>query len=927
MADVRLVFSVDADTSQGEEVSVEVVSSGAKFSTTVSLKCNKRWQGEAQIPAAAVEDEFQYSYVVSNGSARSPMKFFRLPTQEQAITTIFFKDQWKRKSGSELPPMFSSSLFRDVIFRTQLEKSQEIPRIVESDESNTSFVVRMQVTLPATWDTKRRLYVTGSLPKLGNWNPNTAVPCAVDPETGLWSADVVVSPKNVPFTYKFICGTENRKEMQWENDPNRTITVEAMNDFLQATGGASSSSPVSRILVATEEPFHFGRNYNFKGAGLAVAVSALRSEDSLGVGEFLDIKLVADWASKCGFQLLQILPVNDTTSYGDWRDSSPYSGISVFALHPIYINLPAIGSLSESLLEEIKEEKKRLEKAKLEYAETYHTKMRLIRSAYAEHKAKGLLESDAAYAAFVSKHLTWLVPYAAFSVLRDQSGSSNFSKWGENATMNPEKAIKLAETLPKEEIEAYYFAQYHLHKQLLEASEHAKACKVGLKGDLPIGVNKYSVDTWIYPENFFLNTQTGAPPDSGCFWGQNWELPTYNWEHMARDGYSWWRNRMQHMAQYFHAFRIDHIIGFFRVWSVPDTQVKGLMGLFRPAVPIRKHELENRGMRDMDRLLRPWIRRQHVQESFGGKANEIINRFFNGRSGDLLEFKPEYNTERKIEAALAVPQNAPDHQKKESSKTKETLYSMLDSVILIKDPQDGNAFHPRMRISDSRSFNELPNEWKGALNDLLNDYIWKRQDNLWNQQAHRLLPMMKNTSDMMACAEDLGMVPNCLPKTLADLNILGLRIQRFPTGAEEFAWPGHYPANTVCSTSTHDTPPLRAWWEQLDGGKRNRFFGMLGGQGGAPGFFEPWMAEKCIAQHLESPSIWAVFPIQDIFSMRGDLRRSGHPSDEQVNFPELGENEANWRYRMHMNLDDLVRNQASIKHLAGVISSKGRGPR
>ena len=145
-------------------------------------------------------------------------------------------------------------------------------------------------------------------------------------------------------------------------------------------------------------------------------------------------------------------------------------------------------------------------------------------------------------------------------------------------------------------ISIYYFIQFHLHLQLLEATNYARANGVVLKGDIPIGISRNSVEAWTEPHYFNLNGQAGAPPDDFSVNGQNWGFPTYNWEVMEQDDYSWWMKRFRKMSEYFDAYRIDHILGFFRIWEIPMHAVHGLLGQFVPSLPMSREEIESYGL-------------------------------------------------------------------------------------------------------------------------------------------------------------------------------------------------------------------------------------------------------------------------------------------------------------------------------------------
>eukprot|EP00741_Cyanophora_paradoxa_P021192 tig00000237_g20453.t1 len=933
MAPVTATFIIDSDTSVGEDIVVEI-EGGEQVPLTFS---SGRWRGSAKVETTKPVIQIQL-LLKTRGSvnASGPVRKLDVPANTVAVE---FRDTWKRKSGGDLGGIFNCGLFKDVIFTAETPANgTPIPRVTATSTPD-SVVVRLNCSSSVSAPGKV-VYCCGSIPALGAWKVENAVAMGFVPESKLWSLDLVVDKKDLPFSYKFILANEKRGEAQWEADPNRNFTPQMLDEFLAnaksagleaAMAGLSVSEGPAKMLSVTEEPIRIKGSISYKGAGLAVPVSALRSDSSLGVGEFQDLKLLVDFARASGFTIIQLLPVNDTTNFRDWRDSSPYSGISVFALHPMFINVPAIGDLPESLLADHAEQKKKLEAPTLKWQEVWTVKLRLLQEAFALKKAG--LAADRDFARFVDASRKWLVPYAVFSCLRDKFDTCDYTVWRVENLDISRPSVELVERLAKEglpsyftadDVTFYYWVQYHLHRQLQDASSYAKTKRIGLKGDLPIGCSRFSVDTWMYPQYFDFDYSIGAPSDPGCFWGQNWGLPVYNWDNQAKDGFQWWKDRMSCMSQYFSAFRIDHVLGFFRTWSCPSTCVKGLMGHFSPANGIHRNELQQRGINDFGRLTFPYIRRQFVYDLFGGRGNEIIERFFDNDFGDRIKFKPHLATEAAIAKAFELPANANDGQKREAQYMKESLMGLLDSVVLIRDPHNGEMYHPRMRIGDSRSFQELPDHWKQPLVDLLNEYVWKRQDGVWTNQAMRLLPMLKGGSDMLPCAEDLGLIPNCLPGVMDRLGILGLRIQRFPTGPEEFAAPSQYPWLTVASTSTHDIAPLRAYWEQMDAGKRQRYFNFLGFNGNAPGFCEPWIVERIIFQHLESRSVICVLPLQDVLGLKEDVRRPGSPGDEQINYPDLGEHEINWRYRLHMPLEQLVKNKPFAEHVYGMLRSKGR---
>ena len=279
----------------------------------------------------------------------------------------------------------------------------------------------------------------------------------------------------------------------------------------------------------------------FRGVGTAIPVFSLRTADDFGIGEFRDLRPVVDWAAATGQCILQLLPVNDTTRKGEWADSYPYSPVSTFALHPLYIHLQDLGIKADAAFK--KEQAALNALPELDYPRVFKAKMAWIRKAFEARGAKDM--ASAAYKKFVKENEAWLPEYAQFCAKRD-----------------------------KKEPEYYCWMQYHLDKQFCQEVDYARAKGVSLKGDLPIGVSADSAEAYWHPELFNLDSSTGAPPDYFSTDGQNWGFPTYNWEEMAKDDFAWWKARLRKMSRYFDAFRIDHILGFFRIWEIP-VEYKG----------------------------------------------------------------------------------------------------------------------------------------------------------------------------------------------------------------------------------------------------------------------------------------------------------------------------------------------------------------
>jgi 4-alpha-glucanotransferase len=820
--------------------------------------------------------------------------------------TIEFRDTWM---AARLPEVayLNTTLFQNVIFGREREKCTEL-----SEHPTGGVRIRFRA-LCSYVQPNQCVYVVGSTPRLGQWDPQKALPLQyTDPN---WETEHFELLNNLPFQYKYIIKDKTSGHVvKWEDGSDRMFEI--------------SNTMRQRILqkrmytVIAHDVFRRNR-YDWRGFGIAIPLFSIRTQDGLGIGEFLDLKLLVDLCTKIGAKLIQILPINDTSVRQTWRDSYPYSAVSVFALHPIYIRLQQL-TKDRNVLAEIEAKRQQLnELPQIDYEEVYRTKMQLLKRIFKSQK-KSFLASEN-FGTFFEEHKWWLVPYALFNYFKEKYETADHSKWPKEY-QNPttEMIQKLtSETTPHfDQIAVYYFIQYHAHEQLLEASRYAAAHRVGLKGDLPIGVNRRSADTWLHPHLFRLHMSTGAPPDAFSETGQNWGFPSYNWDEMKKDNYAWWRARLQLMGTYFHAFRIDHILGFFRIWEIPNDFVSGLMGWFNPSIPLHRNELESAGIWDIRRLTEPYVRWGLLEYYFGDDAQYVAAVFFYIYGWDRFHFKEEYNTERKILAYIKTLPTDNESAIRWRNKLKEGLIHLVQNVCLLKHPEIPDAFIPRVNMFKTNSFQELEDNVKHTLYRLYLSYYYERQDNLWASVAMSRLPIIKSASRMLVCGEDLGMVPKCVEPVMNDLCILGLRIQRMPANPDEqFGWPPHYSYLTVNTTSSHDTSTLRAWWEEDRKKTQDYFNWVLGQWGSAPYFCEPWIVELILKQHLQSPSMWSIIPLQDLFALRNDLRVQD-PTSERVNVPANPKHY--WRYRIHVTVEQLLENKGFLDHVRTLVQSSER---
>lgn len=644
---------------------------------------------------------------------------------------------------------------------------------------------------------------------------------------------------------------------------------------------------------------------DWKAAGVAAPVFSLKSKESFGIGEFLDLEYLADWCEKVGMKIIQILPINDTSTDNSWDNSYPYKAISTKALHPIYLRLSAMGTLDDKDEIEYFDSQKNIlnDKDFVDYPEVMKIKNEYFRKIFV--KTWNETKSQEDYKAFFKENEEWLVPYAAFRHLSSKFGTSDFSQWEGLSVFNKNKIETLSkETKDAAEIEFHYFLQYHLDKQLKEAVNYLHDKGIALKGDIPIGIGRHSVEAWTNPELFNLDSQAGAPPDAFATEGQNWGFPTYNWEVMAQDNYKWWRERLRQMSRYFDAYRIDHILGFFRIWEIPQEHTQGLMGHFSPALPLSSNEYKDRF--EIEKYSTPYINKHYLNYFFGEYAHEVRDKYLCSCDSynNTLTLKEEFDSQRKIETYFSKHHN---ELSEKDYKIKDGLLRLCAEVLFLKDKKDSSKFHPRIALQFTQTYNELEDYKKDEINKIYDDFFYHRNEELWREEAMKKLPAIIEASDMLVCAEDLGMVPACVKEVMEKLKILSLEVQRMPKQyGETFVDPAKNPYLSVDTTSTHDTSTLRGWWEE-NGELTNRFYReMLGHDGGAPYFAEPYICKEIIKLHLDSSSMLTILPIQDYIAMDGNFRWNA-TQREQINIPSNPNH--HWCYKMHQSLESLNERQ------------------
>ena len=852
-----------------------------------------------------VNSDIEYTYIIKSENSSEIIGEFgepRVISANKQFNTIYLRDYWRSVQASE------NNLLTAPFMKAFFTRDKPEPQTINYQKKES--YIRLQLRAPRIGQ-DYQMGVVGSVKALGSWKEDQVVLMS-DEDFPIWKVDIPIGDDATPFEYKFVIySLKDKKVVTWESGNNRYFPLHDLSDK-------------KKLIVHTEEEFRYPVG-QWKAAGVAIPVFSLRTENGAGVGEFPDIKLMVDWAVKTGLKVVQVLPVNDTVATHTWVDSYPYAAVSVDALHPIYANMSAIGQLKDKKAQ-AKIDKKATELNALEevdYEGVMTLKSEFFKWSFEENKEKFL--KSKAFKEFFEANKNWLPDYAAFCCLRDKNNTPDFTQWGKHERMTQKELDLFVSPKSKhyDDVAIHYFIQFHLDKQLKEATEYARAHGVVLKGDIPIGIYRNSVDAWRLPHLFNMDTQAGAPPDDFSITGQNWGFPTYNWEEMAKDDYSWWRERMVKMSDYFDVFRIDHILGFFRIWEIPWEQVEGLMGRFNPALPFHIDEIAQRGIHfDYDRLCKPYIREHMIYDLFGNHAEMIIRQFLEEYAPGCYQMKELYDTQRKVKEYFDSRIAEEPQSAEFNTWLRNNLYRLIGEVLFLEAPlSNGRAFNPRMSLHSTYSFNELDPGTREKIDALYLDYYYRRHNDFWRDSAMKKLPMLKDATDMLICGEDLGMVPASVPGVMNELQILSLAIQRMPNDDREFWNPADTPYLSVTSTGSHDMSTLREWWQE-DTDQTQRFYNtIIGHQGGAPYFCEPWVAKDVIDQHLKSPSMLAIFPIQDLIAMDGQLRRTD-PEVERINVPAISQHY--WKYRFHISMEDLLKEEGFNGFLRQLIDQGGR---
>lgn len=858
------------------------------------------WQATIHLPDNAVPDAaIICNYILQNDDG----SVIQDGGNDRIINPAPFKcrelliiDSWNIPGAIE--NVFYTEPFQKVLLRAGRVETPVAPA-----PASPTHLFRVKAPLLAKG---QALCITGNCAALGNWETTTPLLLNHAGGDSYWSVPVDLRRASAPILYKYgVFDVARGKFLQYESGENRALYDEVVPDRDTLINDGFVRLPAD----------------TWKGAGVAIPVFSLRTESSFGVGEFTDLRLLADWCRRVGLKLIQILPVNDTDATHTWLDSYPYAAISAFALHPLYLNLDRLADGNgKALPKALQAVRKKLNAiAAVDYETVMQEKLKFVRRIFPKLRAATFASPE--YLSFFEGHRHWLEPYAAFCVLRDRFGTADFNRWSAHGGYQREdiESLLANDAAARNEAELNYFIQFHLHRQLKDATEYAHDNGVIVKGDIAIGVYRHSVDVWQHPELFHMDLQAGAPPDAFSAKGQNWGFPTYHWPRMKRDGFAWWRQRFEQMSCYFDAFRIDHILGFFRIWSSPAHAVEGILGYFVPAIPVKASEFAERGIAfDPDRLARPYITSEVLQQVFGAAAGLAEQTFLTSAGGGRFRLKPEFATQRQVESYFAAREAGDPGQQ-----LKPGLFDLISNVILLEvENSNGREYHFRFAIEETLSFKNFDPQTRERLKDLYVDYFFRRQEGFWMREGMQKLPALKRATNMLICGEDLGLVPACVPEVMKQLGLLSLEIQRMPKALNvEFSRPSGAPYLSVVTPSTHDMSTIRGWWEE-DFKLTQKFYNQeLGLPGQAPEHCTGAINQAVVEQHLASPAMWSIFQIQDLLGMDERLRRADITA-ERINVP--GNPKNYWRYRMHLTLEEMLHAESFNTELNGRVRRHGR---
>nr|MBP7472370.1 4-alpha-glucanotransferase [Prevotella sp.] len=906
---MKVQFNIEYKTIFGEEVILNIENGGKQTLYSMNTIDGLHWTVELR--EVKKESIITYFYSVKQNGKKSRNEWMMvrhvLDVSAQKTESYTIYDHW-----NDMPEdsYLYSSAFTDCVNQQSLQQMK-----------TTKFgkTIRLIVRAPQLRKGDR-LAIVGNDAYMGDWKADKAILMTLH-NYNEWQVDLNAEKFGYNhIEFKFIAlNSDAVNAPLWETGFNRSLEIPDMK---------------SGNLISYSLGQAFFELWNRKLAGTLVPVFSLRSKTSFGIGDFGDLRKMIDFVAKTGQRVLQVLPINDTTMTHTWTDSYPYSCISIFALHLQYADFTLLPELHDSdKRNKFNALRKELNSLKqIDYERVNKAKTEYLKELFSQ-EWKSVMASQQ-YMHFFTDNENWLVPYAQYCYLRDKNGTADFRKWTDHRIWNELDRKKLSDVHTKEydNVKFWYYVQYVLASQMQSVHEFAKSKGVILKGDIPIGVNRYGCDVWTEPHYFNLNGQAGAPPDDFSANGQNWGFPTYNWNEMLHDDCRWWINRFRSMSKYFDAYRIDHVLGFFRIWEIPVDAVHGLLGQFSPSLGMTKEEIFGYGLNfQKERFIEPFITDWVLDRVFKEKANYVKDTYLDRIDGERYKMKSFVDTQRKVEDVYEKLKNektanVSDEEKKkitvELNNERDGLYSLISDVLFVRDHHNPALYHPRISVQFDFIYESLYENDKQAFNRLYTDYFYRRNNQFWYGEAMKKLPKLVEATRMLVCAEDLGMVPSCVPWVMNELKILTLELQSMPKDPKvRFGYLNRNPYRSVCTISSHDMPTMRQWWDEDYQRTQEYYNTMLYRNDGAPHPLPGWLAREIIDRHLKSPSMLCVLSIQDWLAIDEKLRLADQNA-ERINIPANPHHY--WRYRMHLDIETLTENKTFIDSVRALINESGR---
>ena len=666
-----------------------------------------------------------------------------------------------------------------------------------------------------------------------------------------------------------------------------------------------------------------------KRTGIVVPISALYTKDCPSCGDFLALKDLADFCKKAGFSIVQLLPVNDTGT-----QSSPYSGLSAFALHPLFIRINALPEFAAAMKgnKAFATAYKAFEKEfgykkRFDYDAVLGEKTKLLHLLFNYIEKKN--SKDEAEANKLNKELAkfvrsnqWIIPYAVFKNIKDENMQASWKSWDESIQKLSYDQIKLKwqNKAKKSSHDFFVWCQLRASEQFKEGAESLRAKKIILKGDIPILMNEDSVDCWTYPEFFRQELRAGSPPDGGNPMGQNWGFPTYDWDRLEADEFTWWKDRIKTSAQYYDAFRIDHILGFFRIWASKENETTAYLGHTIPYADFTRKTLNELGFDD-DRI--KWISEPHIPtgtiESITwnhDEATAVLEKVCDRvKTEELWTFKKEIDGDKEIYAMNFFEDEG------KNNAVKNALAEKWRDRSLIQIKKD--RFIKVYAFENSTAWKTLSGEEQEKLRKLFEE-IEVKENKLWEKQATPPLSAIVHASDMIPCAEDLGVNLPVMPEVLKKLDILSLKVIRW---TRQWDKPGQpyipftdYPELSVATTSVHDSSTLRQWWNQ----EKDSVWAFINSvecenKPDGNSAFTPEIAEFILRSLASCKSALLINPLQDYLFLEHSFYLENE-DDERINIPG-SVNTFNWTYRIPVTIEEMSGNKGLLNKIKTIVET------